>query len=63
MEHDEQHGADPTHLATLLAQAIAAKVPCARYPMGARVQTLAVKLKHILPTRVFDRVLMRTYKV
>ena len=63
MEHDEQHGADPTFLATLLAQAIAAETPRTRYPVGARVQTLAVRLRHVLPTRVLDRVLMRTYKV
>ncbi len=63
MEDDEQNGADPAALATRLAEAIAATAPRVRYPVGARAQTLAVKLKPFLPTRVFDHALMRQYKV
>ncbi len=63
MEHDERHGADPGELARTLARIIDERSPRARYTVGMFSQRLMVRLRSVLPPRLFEKGLMAYYKI
>ena len=63
MEKDERGGADPQELAGLLDRIIASASPRPRYVIGAFSEKLIVRLKPVLPARVFERIIMTYYKI
>lgn len=63
IEHDEQQGRSPMEIARLVEKIICKKRPRLRYPVGAFDQKLSILLKRILPARIFDRIIMKYYKV
>ena len=63
IENDENSGQDPIMIGKLLNKIIDKSNPRSRYIVGAFDQKLAVFLKRILPTRLFDWIIMKHYKV
>ncbi len=63
MEHDEQNGADPEDLARALLEIIQMQSPGLNYRMGMLSQRLLVGLIPFLPTRVVEKLLMKSYNI
>lgn len=63
MENDEQNGPPPVEVALLLEKILQDPGPSLRYPVGKISDRLAVKLKALLPGRVFEWLVMKTYKL
>ncbi len=63
MEHDEQNGADPQQLATLLAGIIDNPSPKPRYTVGSRSQRMTVALRGFIPSGLMDKAICKVYKV
>ena len=61
MENDEQNGPPPSNLARLLEKILQTPSPALRYPAGKLSNRMAVKLKAILPGRVFEWLMMKAY--
>ena len=63
MERDEQNGPTPEAVARLVGKIVAKESPALRYPVGLFLQKLAVKLKRVLPSGMFEAIIRSTYKL
>ncbi|MEH6581476.1 MAG: SDR family oxidoreductase [Halioglobus sp.] len=63
MEEDEINGAKPDSIATLVEHIINNPSPLPRYGVGPRLQRFAVQLRKFVPARLFEFVIMKTYKI
>jgi len=63
MEADEQNGPAPEHIAALMEDIITHPAPRLRYTAGPIPQRVGVLLKGILPGRVFEWLMLKTYKM
>ena len=63
MESDELKGPDPIRVAKLIERVIKKKNPKMRYMTGPVIEILAVRLKKLLPSRLFQSLLMKYYKI
>lgn len=63
IEHDENTGLKPDHLARRISRIILKKHPRNRYIIATPVQKASVLLKRFLPSRWFDRILASYYKL
>ncbi|MFT6051233.1 MAG: short-subunit dehydrogenase [Halioglobus sp.] len=63
MEEDERNGCDPIMVARLLEKIIAQTTPRLRYTVGPRLQVLAVHLRKVMPSRLFQWLIMKIYKL
>jgi hypothetical protein len=63
IEKDEAAGWDPKILAIKIAKIIGSRNPRQRYIIASYEQTLAVKLKYILPGKWFMKILGDHYKI
>ena len=61
MEQDERNGPEPTSIARLLVSIIDDPKPRLRYTVGPFLEILAVHLKKILPSRLFELLIRKTY--
>jgi short-subunit dehydrogenase len=63
MEHDEMHGLAPDKVARVLERIIRNPSPRLRYAVGSFPQRLGVVLKKVLPSRFFEFLIMKYYKL
>ena len=63
MEREERNGPDPIKLAILINKIINLKNPKLRYRIGPALEIAAVHLKKILPSRLFEFLLMKNYGI
>jgi NADP-dependent 3-hydroxy acid dehydrogenase YdfG len=63
IENDEANGWDPVILARKLAKIVECKNPSQRYIIASFEQKFAVFLKHILPGKLFMKILGSHYKI
>ena len=63
MEHDETHGFAPEKVARVLERIIRKPSPRLRYTVASPPQKLAVVLKKVLPSRLFEFLIMKYYKL
>lgn len=63
MEKDERQGPSPEKLARLLERIITHPAPRLRYTAGTMPQRIGVLLKRVLPGRLFEWLMMATYKL
>jgi hypothetical protein len=63
MEHDEMHGFAPDKVARVLERIIRNPSPRLRYVVASPPQRLAVVLKKLLPSRFFEFLIMKYYKL
>jgi NAD(P)-dependent dehydrogenase (short-subunit alcohol dehydrogenase family) len=63
MERDETAGADPDTVARLVERVIATASPRARYTCGPFWQRVAISLKRLLPSRVFEFAVATYYRL
>jgi short-subunit dehydrogenase len=63
MEHDEMHGLAPDKVARVLERIIRNPSPRLRYAVASFPQRLALVLKKALPSRFFEFLIMKNYKL
>jgi NAD(P)-dependent dehydrogenase (short-subunit alcohol dehydrogenase family) len=63
MEHDETHGATPESVARLVDRIIGLRSPRLRYVVGPFSEAVALALRRIAPSRLFERGVAAYYKV
>lgn len=63
MEEDERNGCHPILVAQLLEKIIMQATPRLRYTVGPRLQLLGVHLRKLLPTWLFERLIMTLYRL
>ncbi len=63
IEKDENGGKDPQMIADLMEKLISKKSPAVRYLTGAFEQKLAVFIKRILPSKLFEKILSSHYQI
>lgn len=63
MEHDETQGATPEAVARLVLRIVGRRSPRLRYPVGPLSERLALVLKRLTPSRLFERGLAAYYRV
>jgi short-subunit dehydrogenase len=63
MEHDEMHGLAPDKVARVLERIIRNPSPRLRYAVASFPQKLGVVLKKVLPSRFFEFLIMKYYKI
>jgi len=63
MESDETHGATPEKVGYLLERIITTRSPRLRYMVGPVSEKIAVGLKKVMPSRLFEWAIMKYYKV
>jgi short-subunit dehydrogenase len=63
MEHDERHGLPPDKVARILERIIRDPSPRLRYAVASFPQKLAIVLKKILPSRLFEFLIMKYYRL
>jgi hypothetical protein len=63
MEHDETHGATPESVGRLVHRILANQSPAVRYAVGPASETLALALKRLAPSRLFEWGIARYYRV
>ena len=63
MEHDEMHGFAPEKVARVLERIIRNPSPRLRYAVASPPQKLALVLKKVLPSRLFEFLIMKYYKL
>jgi len=63
MEHDETHGHAPTEIARLIHKIIDTPSPKPRYAVGPLMERLAIHLRKFLPQKLFEWIIMDTYKI
>jgi NAD(P)-dependent dehydrogenase (short-subunit alcohol dehydrogenase family) len=61
-EHVDK-GIDPNHIVRTIEEIIKTKKPKVRYKVGAPLQKLSGVLKTLLPSRIFEKLLMNHYKL
>jgi NAD(P)-dependent dehydrogenase (short-subunit alcohol dehydrogenase family) len=60
---NEQDGANPRKLAVLLGKIVVQEQVRARYLVGMYSQKMVIWIKRILPTSLFEKLIMRHYKI
>ena len=63
MEHDEMHGFAPEKVARVLERIIRNPSPRLRYAVASPPQKLALVLKKVLPSRLFELLIRKYYKL
>ena len=63
MENDERNGDKPAKIATLIYKIINRSSPKSRYMAGPWLQRTGVRLKRVLPSKWFEQIIMKTYKI
>lgn len=63
MEKDERQGPSPEKIARLVERVITHPAPRLRYTAGTMSQRVGALLKRVLPGRLFERLMMATYKL
>lgn len=63
MEHDETHGATPESVGRLVHRILTNRSPALRYAVGPASETLALALKRLAPSRLFEWGIARYYRV
>lgn len=63
MDKDVDKGENPIKLAKKVHQIIETNQPKVNYKSGAFLQCFSVNLKHILPQKIFEKILLRHYKL
>jgi short-subunit dehydrogenase len=63
MKHDEMHGFAPDKIARVLERIIRKPSPRLRYAVASPPQKLALVLKKVLPSRLFEFLIMKYYKL
>ena len=63
VENDERHGAPPQAVGRLVERILTMRSPRVRYTVGAPPQRLAVGLKRVLPSKLFEWALSNYYHV
>ena len=63
IEHDELGGGSPEQIARLVGRLVAAGPSRLRYPVAPLFQKLPLVLKVLLPSRLFEWILMKYYKL
>ena len=63
VERDEQGGSEPEGVAHVIARIIENPSPRIRYRVGSPLEKTAAVLKGILPSRVFEWLIMNNYKL
>jgi NAD(P)-dependent dehydrogenase (short-subunit alcohol dehydrogenase family) len=63
MEQDERQGPPPEKIAHLVERIITHPAPRLRYTAGTMSQRVGALLKRVLPGRLFERLMMATYKL
>lgn len=63
VEHDEQTGIPAEDVARLLERILRARSPRLRYPVASASQRFAAAAKKVMPGGLFERLLMRYYRV
>ncbi len=56
-------GEDPSHMARAIYKVIASDSPRIHYKVGASLQKFSIVLKRILPDKMYERMLMKHYKL
>ena len=62
-ENDERKGQSPEAIARLVDRILSSRSPKARYIIGPVAQRMAVRLKNLLPSRLFEKALAMYYRV
>lgn len=62
MEEDERNGSKPDKVAVLVDYIINHRSPRPRYMVGPILQQIAVHLKKIIPSQLFEWIIMKSYK-
>ena len=62
VELGEQHGPSPESIAILVNKIISMNSPRLRYTVGRFSQRIAVPLKKVLPSRLFESIIARTFR-
>ena len=63
MNQHVDEGEDPNIMAQVIFKIIQEKNPRAHYKVGERLQKFSIVLKRILPDKLYERILMRHYKL
>jgi NAD(P)-dependent dehydrogenase (short-subunit alcohol dehydrogenase family) len=63
MEHDKMHGATPESVGRLVHRILTNRSPALRYTVGPASETLALALKRLAPSRLFEWGISRYYRV
>ncbi len=63
MIEDERNGHKPKSIAVLVEKIINNPSPRLRYMIGPRLELLAVRLRKIMPSKLFEWIIMKYYKV
>jgi len=63
MEADESHGPSPEKVAILVERIIDSSSPRLRYAVGSPPQKVAIRMKRLLPSRLFEFLMMKYYKL
>lgn len=63
MEHDEMNAPSPEKIAQLVHKIIQTKSPKVRYTVGSPTQRFAAQLKRILPSKLFEWIIMDNYQL
>lgn len=63
MENDERNGPPPSEVARHLEKILQHASPALRYPVGNMSDRMAVRLKSIMPEKIFEWLIMKVYKL
>jgi len=63
MEEDERNGSKPNKIAVLVDYIINHPSPRPRYTAGPILEQIAAHLRKFIPSRLFERIIMKSYKV
>ncbi len=63
VEHDELHGGSPEQVARLVERVVNLSAPRLRYAVGPMTEKLAIVAKKVLPSRLFEWIMMKYYNL
>lgn len=63
MNQHVDEGKNPTLMAEVIFRIIQAKNPCGHYKVGDRMQKFSIVLKRILPDKIYEKLLLKHYKL
>ncbi len=63
MDRDVDNGLDPIRMAKKVYRVMQHKNPTIHYKVGEVLQKLSIAMKHILPDKVYEKMLMKYYKL
>lgn len=62
MENDERNGSDPRQVARQIVRIIKSPAPRLRYTVGSLFERVAVTVKKLLPSRIFEWLVLKYYR-